>query len=47
MKRKKILSDIEEMIWGFEYGESFNLRKRHPVFFGKGRAYSGIMLDPL
>jgi metallo-beta-lactamase family protein len=35
-EKEKILSDVEEMIWGFEYGESFNLRKG--IRFSLGRA---------
>ncbi len=35
-KKEKILSDIEEMTWGFEYGESFILRKG--IRFSMGRA---------
>ena len=35
-KKEKILSDIEDMTWGFEYGESFNLRKG--IRFSMGRA---------
>jgi metallo-beta-lactamase family protein len=46
-EKEKILSDIEDMTWGFEYGESFQLRKGIRFSLGKGRAHSGIMLDPL
>jgi metallo-beta-lactamase family protein len=35
-EKKKILSDIEEMTWGFEYGESFNLK--NGIGFSLGRA---------
>jgi len=34
-KKEKILSDIEDMTWGFEYGESFNLRKGIRFFMGR------------
>ena len=34
--KEKILDDIDNMTWGFEYGESFNLRKG--VRFSMGRA---------
>jgi metallo-beta-lactamase family protein len=35
-KKEKILSDIEDMTWGFEYGESFKLGKG--IRFSLGRA---------
>jgi metallo-beta-lactamase family protein len=36
IKKEKILSDIEDMTWGFEYGESFKLGKG--IRFSLGRA---------